>query len=132
MHHLPSDDENDINNALLIFIRRTIIKNRVEDLHLEVESYQRTLNLTKPKLYFDGIDEKIPYTMTGIEKGLVYLSKYNRRSLMKLNEVHKFYDGTLMKIQENLIEMITKNKLGRGNEWLRGRDWNGKDVKRSK
>ncbi|GKD03591.1 hypothetical protein Tco_1178565 [Tanacetum coccineum] len=132
MHHLPSNDENDFNNALLLFIRRTIIKNRVKDLHFGAKSYQRTLNLTKPKLYFDGIDEKIPYTMAGIEKGLVYLNKYNRRSLMKLNEVHKFYDGTLMKIQENLIEMITKNKLGRGNERLRGRDWNDKDVKRSK
>ncbi|GJR76159.1 hypothetical protein Tco_0088524 [Tanacetum coccineum] len=86
----------------------------------------------KTKLYFDGIDEKIPYTMTGTEKRVVYLNKYNRRSLMKLNEVYKLCDGTLMKIQENLIEMITKNKLGQGNETLRGRDWNYKDVKRSK
>ncbi|GJX15551.1 hypothetical protein Tco_0216383 [Tanacetum coccineum] len=97
MHHLPSDDEKDFNNALLLFIRRTI-----------------------------------PYTMTGTEKRVVYLNKYNRRSLMKLNEVYKLCDGTLMKIQENLIEMITKNKLGQGNETLRGRDWNYKDVKRSK
>ncbi|GKC63993.1 hypothetical protein Tco_1096591 [Tanacetum coccineum] len=104
MHHLPSDDDKDFNNALLLFIRRTVIKNRVEDLQLGVKSYQQTLNLTKPKLYFDRIDEKIPYIMTGTEK----------------------------RIQENLIEMITKNKLGRGNERLRGRDWNYKDVKRSK
>ncbi|GKC13988.1 hypothetical protein Tco_1010770 [Tanacetum coccineum] len=99
---------------------------------LGVESYQRTINLTKPKIYFEGIDEKIPYIMTGTEKGVVYLNKYNRRSLMKLNEVHKFCDGTLMKIQENLIDMVNKNELGRGNERLRGRDWNDKDVKRSK
>ncbi|GJZ33097.1 hypothetical protein Tco_0578533 [Tanacetum coccineum] len=83
MHHLLSDDEKDFNNALLLFIRRTIIKNRVEDLQLGVESYKRTVNLTKPKLYFDGIDEKIPYTMSGLDKGVVYLNKYNRRSLMK-------------------------------------------------
>ncbi|GJY86594.1 hypothetical protein Tco_0500620 [Tanacetum coccineum] len=113
MHHLLSDDDNDFNNVVLLFIQRTIIKNRVEDLQLGVESYQQTLNLTKPKLYFDGINEKIPYIMTRIEKGMVYLNKYNRQSLMKLNEIHKFYDGTLMKIQENLIEMITKNKLSR-------------------
>ncbi|GJU51418.1 hypothetical protein Tco_1220973 [Tanacetum coccineum] len=131
MHHLLSDDEKDFNKALLLFIQRTIIKNRVEDLQLGVDSYQRNLNLTKPRHYFDGIDENIPYTMTGIEKGVVYLNKYNRRSLIKLNEVHKFCDGTLMKIQENLIEMIIKNKMGRGNERLRGRDWNDKDVKRS-
>ncbi|GJT88419.1 hypothetical protein Tco_1070136 [Tanacetum coccineum] len=64
-HHLHLEDERDSNNALLLFIRRTVIKNRVEDLQLGVESYQRTISLTKPKLYFEGIDEKIPYTMTG-------------------------------------------------------------------
>ncbi|GJU32596.1 hypothetical protein Tco_1176185 [Tanacetum coccineum] len=114
--HYVASDEKDFNKALLLFIQITIIKNRVEDLQLGVDSYQWNLNLTKPKHYFDGIDENIPYIMTGIEKGVVYLNKYNRRSLIKLNEVHKFCDGTLMKIQENLIEMIIKNKLGRGNE----------------
>ncbi|GKE72269.1 hypothetical protein Tco_1534310, partial [Tanacetum coccineum] len=94
-----------------------------------VESYQRTLNLAKPKLYFKGIDDMIVYIMFGAEKEAVYLNHYNRQSLMKLNEVHKFCDGTLMKIQENLIEMVTKNKLGRGSERLR--DWNEKDIKRS-
>ncbi|GJZ10507.1 hypothetical protein Tco_0545266 [Tanacetum coccineum] len=122
MHHLPLEDDRDFNNALLLFIRTTLIKNRVEDFPLGVESYQRTINLTKPKLYFKGINENIPYTMTGTGKGVVYLNGYNHRSLMKLNEVHKFGDGTLTKIQENLIEMPTKNKLGRGNERLKRRD----------
>ncbi|GJZ10506.1 hypothetical protein Tco_0545265 [Tanacetum coccineum] len=126
------EDERDFNNALLLFIRTTLIKNRVEDLPLGVESYQRTINLTKPKLYFKGINENIPYTMTGTGKGVVYLNGYNHRSLMKLNEVHKFGDGTLRKIQENLIEMPTKNKLGRGNERLKRRNWNDKDIKKSK
>nr|GEY05359.1 hypothetical protein [Tanacetum cinerariifolium] len=83
----------------------TVIKNRVEDLQLGVESYRRSINLTKPKLYFEGIDEKIPYTMTGTE-----------------NEV----------IQENLIDMLNKNKVGRSNERLKRLDWNDKDVNRSK
>ncbi|GKE13399.1 hypothetical protein Tco_1416950 [Tanacetum coccineum] len=90
----------------------------------------RALNLTKPKLYFEGIDDMIVYIMFRAEKEAVYLNQYNRQSLMKLNEVHKFCDGTLMMIQENLIEMVTKNKLGRGSERLR--NWNEKDIKRSK
>nr|GEY36309.1 hypothetical protein [Tanacetum cinerariifolium]GEY53302.1 hypothetical protein [Tanacetum cinerariifolium] len=32
----------------------------------------------------------------------------------------------------NLVEMITKNMLGRGNERLKGRDWNDKEIKKSK
>ncbi|GJX28602.1 hypothetical protein Tco_0236681 [Tanacetum coccineum] len=50
LHHLELEFEKDFNNALLLFIRRTVIKNRVEDVQLGVESYQRTLNLTKPKI----------------------------------------------------------------------------------
>ncbi|GKE48957.1 retrotransposon protein, putative, ty1-copia subclass, partial [Tanacetum coccineum] len=132
MHHLPSDDEKDFNNALILFIRRTVLQNKVKDLQLGVESYQRTLNLTKPKLYFKEIDEKIPYTMSGTEKGVVYLNQYNRRSLMMLSEVKKFCDSTLMKIRENLIDMVNTNDLGRGNKRLKGREWNVKDIKRSK
>ncbi|GJV15889.1 hypothetical protein Tco_1361212 [Tanacetum coccineum] len=97
MHHLPSDDEKDFNNTLLLFIRIKVIKSRVEDLQLGVESYQRTLNLTKPKIYFEGVDDRIPYTMSGVEKG-----------------------------------MVTKNKLGRGNKRLKGRNWDENDIKRSK
>ncbi|GJZ38037.1 transposon ty3-I gag-pol polyprotein [Tanacetum coccineum] len=76
------------------------------DMKIIYVSYQKSLNLTKPKLYCEGIDDKIPYTMSEIEKGVVYLNQHNRRSLMKLNEVHKFCDGTLIKVQENLIDMI--------------------------
>ncbi|GJT25274.1 hypothetical protein Tco_0895211 [Tanacetum coccineum] len=69
--------------------------------------------------------------MSGTEKGVVYLNQYNFRSLMKLSEVHKFCDGTLMKICDNLIDMVNKNQLGHGNQRLKGRDWNDKDIKRS-
>ncbi|GJW43918.1 hypothetical protein Tco_0072717 [Tanacetum coccineum] len=70
---------------------RVVIKKRIEDLQLGVESYQRTLNLTKTKFYFSGIYHKIPYTTSRTEKGVV---------------------------QENLMEMVNKNKLGHGNERL--------------
>nr|GEU80910.1 hypothetical protein [Tanacetum cinerariifolium] len=53
LHHLPLEFVKDFNNALLMFIRRTMIKNMVEDIHLRVESYQRTLNLTKPTMFFE-------------------------------------------------------------------------------
>nr|GEU79045.1 hypothetical protein [Tanacetum cinerariifolium] len=49
----------------------------------------------------------------------------------KLNEVKKFCDGTLIKIHENLVDMVKKNKLGTGNKRLKGRDWTDIDVKKS-
>ncbi|GJX42177.1 hypothetical protein Tco_0257167 [Tanacetum coccineum] len=93
--------------------------NDVEDMYLlklGVESYQRTLNLTKPKFYFKGINQKIPYLMLGTEKGVVYLNQHNIQNLMKLDEVNKFCDGSLLKIHDNLLEMVSKNELGRGNK----------------
>ncbi|GJT11136.1 hypothetical protein Tco_0858178 [Tanacetum coccineum] len=98
---------------------------------LRVESYQRTLNLTKPKFDFDGIDERILCTMAGIEKGVVYLNQHNFISLMKLDKVHKLCNGTLLKIRDNLLEMVSKNVLGRGNQRLKGGDWSTKDIKKS-
>ncbi|GJY76703.1 hypothetical protein Tco_0481819 [Tanacetum coccineum] len=111
--------------------RRTVIKNRVEDIQLGVESYQRSLNLTKPTMFFKGIDQRIPFTMTATHKGVV-----------KLSEVKKFCNGTLVKIQENLIDMLSKNKLGSSNkrhreqlrrleEYVRGRPETVNPVKGS-
>ncbi|GJS82702.1 hypothetical protein Tco_0749243 [Tanacetum coccineum] len=74
-----------------------------EHIQLGVESYQRTLNLTKPTMFFEGIDQRIPLTMTATHKGV-----------------------------ENLIDMMLKNKLGSDNKRLKGRDWTDYDVKSSK
>ncbi|GJT75423.1 hypothetical protein Tco_1042148 [Tanacetum coccineum] len=51
---------------------------------------------------------------------------------MKLSEVKKSSDGTIVKTQENLIDMLSKNKLGSGNKRLKGRDWTDYDVKSSR
>ncbi|GKC49828.1 hypothetical protein Tco_1072573 [Tanacetum coccineum] len=124
---LPRLSVNDVEDI------RTVIKNMVEDIQLGVESYQRTLNLTKPIVFFEGIDQKrIPFTMTATHKGVVYLNQYNIKSLMKLSEVKKFSDGTLVKIKENLIDILSKNNLGSSNNRLKGRDWTDYDVKSSR
>nr|GEY87950.1 hypothetical protein [Tanacetum cinerariifolium] len=80
----------------------------------------------------NGIDQRIPLTMTATHKGVVYLNQYNIKSLMKLSEVKKFSGGTLVKIQENMIDMLSKNKLGSSNKRLKGRDWTDCDVKSSR
>nr|GFA22595.1 hypothetical protein [Tanacetum cinerariifolium] len=50
----------------------------------------------------------------------------------KLSVVKKFCDSTLVKIQENLINILSKNKLGSDNKRLKGRDWSDYDVKSSR
>ncbi|GJX68036.1 hypothetical protein Tco_0303763 [Tanacetum coccineum] len=122
LHHLPLEFVKDFNNALFLFIKRVVIQNRVEDIQLGVESYQQTLNLTKPMMFFERIDQRIPFTMSGTHKGVVYLNQHNVKSFMKLSKVKKFYDGTLLKIRKNLVDMLKRNKLGTGNKRLKGRD----------
>nr|GEW16592.1 hypothetical protein [Tanacetum cinerariifolium] len=69
--------------------------------------------------------------MSGTYKGFVCLNQHNIKSFMKLSEVKKFCDGTLIKIYENLVDMVKKNKMGTGNKRLKGRDWTEMDVKKS-
>ncbi|GJU51515.1 hypothetical protein Tco_1221070 [Tanacetum coccineum] len=111
LHYLQLEFVKDFNNALLLFIRRVVIQNMVEDIQLGVESYQQTLNLTKPMMFFEGIDQRIPFTMSKTHKGVVYLNQHNIKSFMKLSEVKKFYDGNIIKIRENLLDMVKRNKL---------------------
>ncbi|GJZ41263.1 hypothetical protein Tco_0588149 [Tanacetum coccineum] len=108
-----------------------VIQNRVEDIQQGMKSYQQTLNLTKPIMFFEGIDQKIPFTMSVTHKGVVCLNQHNNKSFAKLSEVKKFCDGTLNKIRENLVDMVKKNKLGTDNKRLKGRDWTNMDVEKS-
>nr|GEY42962.1 hypothetical protein [Tanacetum cinerariifolium] len=126
MHHLPSEDEKDFNNAFLLFIRRTIIKNIVEDLQLGVESYQRTINLNKPKLYFEGINEKIPYKMTGTGKGFVYRNKYNERMVYLDNPLrssdnvlnNQIFDTTSDDSYQSNVEMYLNDEEDDGDNLI--------------
>ncbi|GKA24766.1 hypothetical protein Tco_0710799 [Tanacetum coccineum] len=63
LHHFPRETEFDMANSLLVYIRSLVIKKKVKDVQLGVESYQQKLNLTEPK-YQDKGTSKIPsYTM---------------------------------------------------------------------
>ncbi|GKA31543.1 hypothetical protein Tco_0717848 [Tanacetum coccineum] len=60
-----------LNVILHMFIRSLILKGRVEDLQLGVESYQKKLNITKPQKTFLGIEFKEPYTPSYDPPGIV-------------------------------------------------------------
>nr|GEZ84374.1 RNA-directed DNA polymerase, eukaryota, reverse transcriptase zinc-binding domain protein [Tanacetum cinerariifolium] len=67
----------------------------VEDVQLGVESYQRKLNSTKPQHTCQHILVKEPYTPNYDPPGIIYEGKSKNKRLMRLDEIHKFYDGTL-------------------------------------
>nr|GEW30851.1 hypothetical protein [Tanacetum cinerariifolium] len=68
---------------------------RVEDLQLGVESYQKKLNLTKLDTYCFDLKHKEAYIAYSDPRGFIYQNKDKKNRLMRVDELHKFSDGTL-------------------------------------
>ncbi|GKE35255.1 hypothetical protein Tco_1454577 [Tanacetum coccineum] len=72
LFHLNGSDIVDFIAALRMFTRSLIIKRRVEDLQLGVESYQKKLNITAPQQTFLEIEFKELYTPSYKPPGVIY------------------------------------------------------------
>ncbi|GKA94533.1 hypothetical protein Tco_0816571 [Tanacetum coccineum] len=81
------------NVSLRMFTRSVVIQRRVEDLQLGVESYQKKLNLTKPD------------------------------TLMRIDELHKFSDGTLDDVRTALNDRLKGIRM----EYLPQTFWSQRD-----
>ncbi|GJQ95688.1 hypothetical protein Tco_0006827 [Tanacetum coccineum] len=95
LNHLPKTDKTSLHTAVNMWIRNLVIRNRVGDLQLGIESYQTKINLERPN--WDAADYyfKEDYTIVPKPRAVVYRDRNNQRKLMRLNELHKFSDGTL-------------------------------------
>ncbi|GKC90177.1 hypothetical protein Tco_1150826 [Tanacetum coccineum] len=60
--------------SLRMFTRSIIIRRRVKDLQLGIESYQKKLNLTKLDTYRSDLKRKTPYTTYSNPKGFIEVS----------------------------------------------------------
>ncbi|GJW60143.1 hypothetical protein Tco_0109478 [Tanacetum coccineum] len=59
--NLSGDDVSEFAITLRMFTKSMVIQKRVKDLQLGVESYQKKINVTKPKTTRHGIRKKDPY-----------------------------------------------------------------------
>nr|GEX78272.1 hypothetical protein [Tanacetum cinerariifolium] len=80
-----------------MFTRSIVIQRRVKDLQLGVESYQKRLNLTKPDTYRSDLKRREAYTAYSNPRGFIYQNR-----LMRIDELHKFSDGTLNDVRNAL------------------------------
>nr|GEU64866.1 hypothetical protein [Tanacetum cinerariifolium] len=94
------------NISLRMFTRSIIIQRRVEDLQLVVESYQKKLNLTKPDMYHSDMKCKEAYTAYSNPRGFIYQNKDKQNRLMRIDELHKFSDGTLNDVRTTLDDRL--------------------------
>ncbi|GJW57457.1 hypothetical protein Tco_0104188 [Tanacetum coccineum] len=126
LSNLERDDLFDLNMALRMFTRRVVILKRVEDLQLGVKSNQKKLNSTRPETFRPDITKMTPYTAYNDPQGIIYQDKFQRNRLMHLDELYKFYDGTLSSIRKVLHDIAFSLEM----DYLPKRRWSKLDRKR--
>nr|GEX28933.1 hypothetical protein [Tanacetum cinerariifolium] len=94
------------NVSLRMFTRSIVIQRRVEDLQLSVESYQKKLNLTRPDTYRSDPKCKEAYTAYSNLRGFIYQNKDKQNRLIRIDELHKFSDGTLTDVRTALNDCL--------------------------
>nr|GEY33432.1 hypothetical protein [Tanacetum cinerariifolium] len=94
------------NVSLQMFTRSIVIQRCMEDLQLGVKSYQKRLNLTKPDTYRSDLKRKEAYTAYSNPRGFIYQNKDKKNRLMRIDELHKFSDGTLTDVRTALDDRL--------------------------
>ncbi|GJT16353.1 hypothetical protein Tco_0875059 [Tanacetum coccineum] len=128
LSNLERDDHFNLNVALPMFTRRVVILKRVEGLQLGVESYQKKFNITRPETFRSDISSITPYTNYKNPQGIIYIDKFQRNRLMRLDELYKFCDGTLSSVRRVLHDIGSSLKM----DYLPKRRWSKLDRKRSR
>ncbi|GJZ24038.1 hypothetical protein Tco_0561497 [Tanacetum coccineum] len=128
LSNLEKYDLFDLNMALRMFTRRVVILKRVEDLQLGVKSYQKKLNITKPEMFRFDITKMTPYIAYNDPQGIIYQDKLQRNRLIGLDELYKFYDGTLSSVRRVLYDIASSLEM----DYLLKRIWSKLDRKRSR
>nr|GEY34749.1 putative reverse transcriptase domain, ribonuclease H-like domain, retroviral aspartyl protease [Tanacetum cinerariifolium] len=94
------------NVSLGMFTRSIVIQRLVEDLQLDVESYQKKLNLTNLDTYCSDLKRKEAYTAYSNPRGFIYQNKHKQNRLMRNDELNKFSDGTLNDVRTALDDLL--------------------------
>nr|GFB12484.1 hypothetical protein [Tanacetum cinerariifolium] len=106
LSNLTVEERLAFNVSLRMFTRSIVIQRRMEDLQLGVESYQKKLNLTRPNTYRSDLKRREAYTAYSNPRGFIYQNKDKKNRLMRIDELHKFSDGTLNDVRNALNDRL--------------------------
>ncbi|GKA25164.1 hypothetical protein Tco_0711197 [Tanacetum coccineum] len=136
LDHLPGSDKRMLSTAVKLWTRNLVIRQRVEDFQLDIESSLQTqlnqLNLTKLGWDATGYEFKHDYTNIESPRAVVFPVDNNDRKIIRFNEIYKFSVGTLTRILEALDYRVKEFMVKRLNLGMNTRFWTQKDVTRSK
>nr|GEY00581.1 hypothetical protein [Tanacetum cinerariifolium] len=111
-----------LNVSLQMLTRSIVIQRRVEDLQLCVESYQKKLNLTRPDAYRSNLKRLPRYSAYSNPRGFIYHNKEKKNILIRIDELHKFSDGTLNDVRTALDDILKRIRMKK--PLTPDRDWN--------
>ncbi|GJX70485.1 hypothetical protein Tco_0307656 [Tanacetum coccineum] len=132
LDHLPGSDKWMLSTTVKLWTQNLVIRQRVEDFQLGIESYQTQLNLTKPG--WDATGNEVFKSLILIIESLessVSVDNNDRKN-MRFNEIYKFSDRTLTRILEALDYRVKEFKVKWLNPGMNTRFGTKKDVTRSK
>ncbi|GJV64645.1 hypothetical protein Tco_1475473 [Tanacetum coccineum] len=93
----------DIKDMLLLLVQGKLTNLNVKD---RVESYQKKLNITKPDSYKSNLKRIEAYSAYSNPRGFIYQNRDKKNKLMRVDELHKFSDGTLNDVRTALDDCL--------------------------
>nr|GFB74593.1 hypothetical protein [Tanacetum cinerariifolium] len=132
LDHLPGSDKRMLSTVVKLWTQNLVIRQRVEDFQLGIESYQTQLNLTKLGSDATSYEFKYDYTIIESPRAVVFPVNNSKRKITRFNEIYKVSDGTLTQILEALAYRVMEFKIKRLNSGMNTQFWTQKDVTRSK
>ncbi|GJT29300.1 hypothetical protein Tco_0909575 [Tanacetum coccineum] len=106
---------NELLKSLIVFIRSSVIWDRVHDYQLGMESYQMKVNLTSPILGFPNIEAEKPYSITTLPfVGFIYENNKKQKRIMDIDEIPKLSlskeDADMMVFYEEYIQVHIRHR----------------------
>nr|GEV32969.1 hypothetical protein [Tanacetum cinerariifolium] len=99
--------------SLSVFIRSSVIWERVHDFQLGIKSYQQKVNLTAPTISFPGIEKhEMFFIIYEPVHGIIYKNNKKEKRVMRHLEIQKFCDATLNRVLEGLKSYNNDVKYG--------------------
>ncbi|GJU65545.1 E-beta-farnesene synthase [Tanacetum coccineum] len=85
LNHLPPKDKKILTTAVNLWTRNLVLRQRVEDFQLGIESYQTQLNLTKPQWDATGFEYKHNFIIIESPRAVTFRDKYGVQMIMRFN-----------------------------------------------
>ncbi|GJW34876.1 hypothetical protein Tco_0057796 [Tanacetum coccineum] len=109
----------DIEDMLLLLVQGKVTNLSVE----ERIAFNKKLNLTKPDTYRSNLRRQDAYTPYSDPRGFIYENKDKKNRLMRIDELHKFSDGTLDDVRTVLNDRLKGIRM----EYLPETFWSQRD-----